>query len=379
MKIVLAPNAFKGSLDSTSAAAVMGQGVRAVVPDCETVEKPIADGGDGLFDVLGQVMGGDKIAVQVTGPLFETVTAEYLYVPAEKTAIVEMARASGLALLAPAERNPMAATTLGTGELARHAIERGAEKVVVGIGGSATNDGGMGFAAAFGAKFLDSRGRELEPVGGNLGRVARIDLSPVPDAARAAVFDAVCDVDNPLCGERGAAAVFGPQKGATPEMAKELDAGLANLAACIRDGLGKDVLDLPGAGAAGGLGAGLKAFFDAALRPGVEVVMDLVHLDEALSGADLVFTAEGAIDFQTAFGKGPAGVASRARKAGIPCIAVAGSVADGIDNLIAIGMNAAFSLCPGPIALEKAIADAPGLLRNATAMAFRAFLAGRGY
>ncbi|MDR1612278.1 MAG: glycerate kinase [Planctomycetota bacterium] len=377
MKVVVAPNALKGSLASVQAAKAMAAGVLGVLPGCEVVQKPVADGGDGLIDVLGEVMGGERTKTGVADPLGQRVEAEYLYLPAEKTAIIEMARASGLALLAPGELDPLKTSSVGTGELARHAIERGAKKLIVGIGGSAANDGGMGFAAALGAKFLDRDGRELDPTGGNLSRVVRIDPSGIPESVRGVAIEAMCDVDNPLCGERGAAVVYGPQKGATPEMVGRLDAGLGNLARRIRENLGKEVRDLPGAGAAGGLGAGLYAFFAATLRPGVDVVMDLVRLDEALAGADLAFTAEGAIDCQTAFGKGPAGVAGRAKKAGVPCIALAGLVAPNIDNLFAIGLDAAFSLCPGPMPLEKAMTDAPSLLKNAAAMVFRTFLAGR--
>lgn len=376
MKVVLAPNAFKDSLTAAEAAAAMRRGVASVDPGIETAEVPIADGGDGLFDVFNKVFGGERIGAEVAGPRFEPMTAEYLYLPERRTAVVEMARASGLALLRPEERNPNETTTLGTGQLTRLAAAKGARHIVIGIGGSATNDGGMGFASALGIKFLDAAGRELRPTGANLGLVAKIDASGMDPAFAGVTVEAVCDVDNPLCGPRGAAHVFGPQKGADPEMVEALDKGLENLAKRMREDLGKDVRDLPGAGAAGGLGAGLAAFVSARLRPGVDVVLDMVGIDAALAGADLAFTAEGRIDFQTAFGKGPAGVAARAKKAGVPCLAIAGSISGDIGNLHALGLDAAFSLCPGPMPLEEAIGNAGDLLASATAQALRAFLAG---
>jgi glycerate kinase len=342
------------------------------------LEKPIADGGDGLLEIIREVMGGEERSLEVTGPNFSPVTCSYLYLPEKATAVVEMARASGLALLPPEERNPTLTTSRGTGEVARQAIAAGARHLVIGLGGSATTDAGCGFAAAFGVRFLDRQGVELSPIGGNLGKIARIELGELRQLCQDITFEAICDVDNPLLGERGAAAVFGPQKGATPLQVDELEKGLAHWAGLVVEELGVSVASLPGAGAAGGLGAGLAAFFSARLRPGVEVVLDLVGLDAALRGADLVFTGEGRLDGQTAGGKGPAGVVKRAALAGVPCIAIAGEVTGDLAELRRLGLSAAFSLCSGPISLQVAKEQAENLLARATREAFLAFLAGRG-
>jgi glycerate kinase len=250
-------------------------------------------------------------------------------------------------------------------------------RLVIGIGGSATNDGGIGMAAALGARFLDKNDNPVEPVGGVLATIERIDLDGLDPRLNGLRVEAICDVDNPLLGERGAARVYAPQKGATPEQVRALEAGLAHLAAVIERDLGLDVRELPGAGAAGGLGAGLKAFLNAKLRRGVDLVLDLVGLDQHLRGADLVLTAEGQIDFQTAFGKAPAGVAERARAVGVPCLAIAGSVGGGLEALHERGIDAVFSLCPGPVSLEQAMAAGGDYLAVAAEQAVRAFLASR--
>jgi len=286
---------------------------------------------------------------------------------------VEMAVASGLALLTPQQRNPSLTTTYGTGELIRAALDLGVRHIVVGIGGSATNDGGIGMATALGMRFLDVAGKPVAPVGGALGQIHRIDASGLDPRLARLRCEAICDVDNPLLGARGAAHVYGPQKGASPAQVEELDAGLAHLADVIAADLGLDVRDLPGAGAAGGLGAGLHAFLGAELRRGVDLVLDLVGLDAHLTGADLVITAEGQIDFQTAFGKAPAGVAQRARLQGIPCMAIAGGIGERITDLHHIGIDAVFSLCHGPMTLKQAMEDGPSLLQAATEQVVRCF------
>ena len=377
MKIVVAPNAFKDSLTATEAANAISRGIKSVLPDALTVHVPIADGGDGLFTVFHSVFGGEIVTVTVSGPLGELREAQYLFIPESGTAVIEMARASGLALLKPGQRNARATTTLGTGELALDAIARGARHVIVGIGGSATNDGGIGFATAIGVGFLDEFGKAVRPIGEELGTIRKIDVSGRKFDPGEIAFEAVCDVDNPLCGPRGAAVVYGPQKGASPGDVTFLDAGLANLAERVKEDLGVDFADKAGAGAAGGLGFGLAVFAGASLRPGVEVVLDMVGIDKALEGADLAITAEGRIDFQTAFGKGPAGVGGRARRGNVPCFALAGGVAGDVSNLHEIGIDACFSLCPGPITLEEAMRNGGDLLAAAAAQAFRAFLAGR--
>jgi glycerate kinase len=376
MKIVIAPNAFKGSLTGRQAAQAMAEGVRRVVPDATIVEVPVADGGDGLVDVALDALGGEARSVRVTGPDGMAVDAVFCHVPRMRFAAIEMALASGLALLPENRRSAMTTTSRGTGELIRAAIDLGVTRIAVGLGGSATNDGGIGMATALGIRFLDDRGREVEPIGANLAHIRHIDATRRPARIADIRFEAVCDVDNPLCGVRGAARVYGPQKGATPAQIAMLEAGLANLAAVIECDLGVDVVDVPGSGAAGGLGAGMLAFLGADLRRGVDVVLDLVRLDDKLAGAALVVTGEGQIDSQTASGKAPAGVGAAARARGIRCIAVAGRVGDGLDALHAIGIDAVFTLCPGPITLAEAMADGARYLAAATEQAVRCFMAG---
>jgi glycerate 2-kinase len=376
MKIVVAPNALKGSCTASAAAAALATGVARALPDAELVQVPVADGGDGLVDVISQALRGESRPYRVTGPGFAPVDAELTWIAAQRTAVLEMALASGLALLAEADRDPAATTTLGTGELMRHALALGAEKLVVGIGGSATNDGGIGMAAALGYRFLDRAGEPIVPVGGNLSLIDRIDFAGV-DARLAAVrVEAICDVDNPLTGPAGASAIYAPQKGATPEQVALLDVGLAHLAEVIQRDLDVDCRDIPGAGAAGGLGAGLMAFCGAELRPGAEVVLELVELDRHLTGADLVLTAEGRIDGQTRFGKAPGAVAAHAARLGVPCIAIAGSIGEDAAALHDAGILAIFSLCPGPITLTQAQNDVHELLARAAEQAVRAFCAG---
>jgi glycerate kinase len=377
MKVVLAPNAFKGCLTATEAARAMASGTRRAMPAADTVQVPVADGGDGLVDVSIEALSGVPCRLTVTGPRFDPVEATYCYVESQDLATIEMALASGLALLPPDRRDPMQTTTKGTGELIAAALDKGVGRIGVGIGGSATNDGGIGMAAALGIRFLDENGAAVEPVGAELNRIRRIDMSGRDPRVTRVRFEAVCDVDNLLCGPNGASQVYGPQKGATPEQVRILDEGLANLADVIQHELGADVRDLPGAGAAGGLGAGLYAFLGAELRRGVDLVLDLVGLADKLAGADLVLTGEGQIDFQTVFGKAPAGVARAARAAGVPCIAIAGSVGDDLGDLHSVGLDAVFSLTPGPLTLKQSIADAAALIEKSTEQALRCFLAGR--
>ena len=378
MKLVAAPNALKGSCSASAAAAALAAGARRAAPGAEVVEVPVADGGDGLLEVAVQVLGAERVPVAVTGPRFTPLAAEFGWLPRARTAIVELALASGLARLPPAQRDPCATTSLGTGELMRRALDLGAETLIVGLGGSATNDGGIGMAQALGYRLLDASGAPVEPVGGALARIARIDPAGVdPRLARVRV-EAVCDVDNPLLGARGAAAVYGPQKGAGAGAIARLDAGLARLAAVLERDLGVAVAEVPGAGAAGGLGAGLLAFCEAALRPGAEVVLDLIGFDRHLDGADLVLTAEGRIDAQSGSGKAPGAVAARARRRALPCIAIAGGLDDEARSALhALGFDALFSLCCEPMTLAEAERRSEELLAAAAEQAVRAFLAGR--
>ena len=366
MRIVIAPNAFKGSLSALQAATAIGEGIRNAVPDAELVLVPIADGGDGTVDALVAATLGERRRLRVRGPLGDPVDAEYGLIDGGSTAVIEMAKAAGLALVLKDKRDPRITTTYGVGELLQQAFDAGARHFVVGIGGSATNDGGAGMAQALGYHLLDERGLELPPGGLALKRLARIHVGGVHATWKQAEVEVACDVTNPLTGPRGASAVYGPQKGATPEMVAELDAALHHFAEIIRRDLEVDVEPLPGAGAAGGLGAGLVAFLGARLGPGAEMVMEALHLDERLTGAQLVITGEGRIDSQTArFGKGPAAVAHHAKNAGIPVVAIGGSIADETElRLLFDGLEATVV---EPSALEDAIAQArPQLVRAAT-------------
>lgn len=375
MKIVLAPNALKGSLSASAAASAMERGIRRILPEAEVVSIPVADGGDGLTDVFLHALHGTEVQRTVTGPLWSDVESSFCLVPERKMAAIEMATASGLALLSPESRNPTLTTTYGTGQLIAEALRMGAREITIGIGGSATNDGGTGMAAALGIRFLDAQGSEVKPIGGNLTRIRQIDASRLLPEVAEATIEAACDVDNPLVGSRGATRVYGPQKGATAEQIEELEAGLENLAACIQACYGIDTRNLPGAGAAGGLGAGLLAFLGAKLRRGIDLVFAAVQLEERMRGASLVFTAEGQIDYQTRFGKAPAGVAELAKKQGIPCIAIAGSVGKGIEELHETGISAVFTLCPGPISLQDAMNNGAEYIEQVAAQSLRLFLA----
>jgi len=371
MKVVLAPNALKESLSAAQAAAAMAEGVRRVLPDAETVALPIADGGDGLVEVAREAMGGRLESVTVPGPLGEPVQANFCLVSDRRLAVVEMAVASGLALVPPDQRNPLNTSTRGTGALIAAALDHGIEHLVVGIGGSATNEGGIGMACALGAQFLNAAGTPVEPIGANLTEIRTVDISNLDPRIRDLRIEVVCDVDNPLLGPKGASAVYGPQKGADAAMIETLDAGLANLADVVARDLGIDVRDEPGTGAAGGLGMGLRAFLGATLKPGAELVLDLVHFDAALEGAALVLTAEGRVDASTAHAKAPAAAARRAQTRGIPCLCLAGSRAEDLSAVHAAGIDAVFPLVRGPMTLEAAMAEAGPLMADAVEQIMR--------
>ena len=374
LKIVVAPDSFKECLAADEAAAAMARGVRAALPDAEVVCVPMADGGEGTVRALVAATGGTLLRTTVTGPLGEPVEAEFGVLGDGKTAAIEMAAASGLPLVPPDRRDPTRTTTFGTGQLIAAALDLGVEHLVVGIGGSATVDGGVGMAQALGGRFLAASGDGLGWGGGQLGRLARIDLSRLDGRLRGIRCEVACDVTNPLVGSQGAAAVYGPQKGATPEMVEQLDANLAHLADAIERDLGKDVRDVPGAGAAGGLGAGLMAFLGAELRPGVETVIRTVGLEAKLLGADLVLVGEGQMDEQTAYGKVPVGVARVARELGIPVVAVVGSLGRGFEAVHREGIAACFSIMDRPMTLLEAIERAPGLLAGAAEQVMRLFV-----
>ena len=372
MKILIAPNAFKECLSAGEAARAMEEGVREIFPVADCVLCPIADGGDGTLDAIVTATGGRKIQVKVKDPLGRPHKATMGLLGGGNGMVIEMAEASGLRLIEPEERNPMIATTRGTGELMHVAINRGVRYIILGIGGSATVDGGTGMARALGYRFLDRRGEEIAEGGASLEQLERIDASGKnPGLVTTRVLIA-SDVTNLLLGEHGAARVYGPQKGATAEMVERLEAGLAHLAEVIERDLGLDVRTLPGAGAAGGLGAGLIAFAGAEMRPGVELVLEEIGFDEKIEGADLVLTGEGAVDRQTAFGKGPAGVARAAQERGVPVYCLAGRVEPGAEQeLQKIGIERTLCINPPDSSREESLREAYSRLSLATANLLR--------
>jgi glycerate kinase len=377
MLVVIAPDKFKGSLTALEAAEAMARGVLAAAPGATVDRVPMADGGEGIVDALVAATTGSYREERVTGPLGETVVARFGLLGDGRTAVVEMAAASGLVMVPPEKRDPLITTTRGTGELLLAAIGAGAKRVIVGIGGSATNDGGAGLGQALGFQLLDSEGRELPPGGGGLSRLARIEAATRRRALDAVEIAVACDVTNPLCGQDGASAVYGPQKGATPAMVAALDRNLAHFAEIVERDLGLTIKHLPGSGAAGGLGGGLVAFAGGKLEPGIKLVIDAVNLADRLKDADLCLTGEGAIDAQSAFGKTAVGVGRLARSLGCPTLALAGTIGQGAEAVIEHGVDAYFSICPSPIALDEAITSASRLLACATEQAVRAFLASR--
>ena len=374
MKIVIAPQSFKGSLSAQEVAQAMARGVKRVMADAETIMLPMADGGEGTVEALVFSTHGRIITTEVTGPLGQRVTAQWGILGDGVSAVVEMAAASGITLVPPEKLNPLVATTYGTGELIRAALHADCRRIIIGIGGSATNDGGAGTAQALGAKLLDEKGDELPWGGAALVRLRRIDVSGLDPRLAEFQVIAACDVNNPLCGEQGASRVYAPQKGATEEMCQQLDEALANYAEVIKRDLGTDVTDIPGAGAAGGLGAGLVAFLGAKLISGVEIVSEAVGLANHLKGAGLVFTGEGRIDAQTLFGKTVTGVAAKAKEFRIPVVAIAGEVIGDYQEFYRHGIDTALSIASGPISLEKSMANAERLIADAAERALRLIL-----
>ena len=371
MKIVVAPDSFKGSLSALQAAEAIEQGMGKVFPDANIKKIPMADGGEGTAQSLVDATGGQLLVERVADPLGNEIEAEYGILGDRTTAVIEMAAASGLTLVPIDRRDPYVTTTYGTGQLIKAALNRGCRKLIIGIGGSATNDGGAGMADALGAKLLTSNGKSISPGGWGLGALDTINLSDLDSRLGATATVVACDVDNPLTGANGAAHVYGPQKGATPEMIETLDANLARFASIVKRDMGKSVADIPGSGAAGGLGAGLIAFLNAELKSGVEIMIDAVQLEKQLEGASLVVTGEGEINFQTVFGKTPVGVAKIAKKLGIPVIAIAGSIADGADEVHNAGIDAMIDIVPTPMPLEIAVRNAFDLTVEAATRAAR--------
>lgn len=366
MKIVIAPDSYKESLTAIEVATEIEAGFREIFPQAKYVKLPMADGGEGTVAALVAATGGSLVAQEVTGPLGEPIEAYYGLTGDGKTAVIEMAAACGLALVAPQLRNPLKSTTYGVGELIKGALDAGISHLIIGIGGSATNDGGAGMLQALGANLLDHGGHEIGFGGGALVDLDRIDISNLDSRLKRCRMETACDVDNPLTGPKGASAVFGPQKGATPEMVAQLDDNLAHFAALIDRDLGVQVDNLPGAGAAGGMGAALRAFCGSVLRPGIDIVMETVGLEGAVQGADLVITGEGRIDSQTIHGKAPIGVARVAKRFGKPVIAIAGSLSPDVNVVYEYGIDAVFSVLSQVGTAEEAFLSAAANVRSAS-------------
>lgn len=376
LRILVAPQSFKGSLDAVGVASAIARGLRRVWPDAVVDELPLADGGEGTVRALVRSTGGVLRQAMVHDPLGREIGAEWGLLGDGTTAVVEMAAASGLPLLLESERDPRVTSTRGTGELILEAAQSGAHRIVIGIGGSATNDGGAGMARAFGYRFLDDTGRDLAEGGAALARLHHLEGQTDPRLVRPAI-EVACDVTNPLLGQRGASAVYGPQKGATPEMVNELDAALTRFADVVEGSIGRPVRDVPGAGAAGGLGAGLLAFLDARLRSGAEIVLEAARFSERVRAADLVITGEGRVDSQSAYGKLTQAVAEAARRADVPVVAIAGGTADGYEGLYEAGLGALEVITDRPMTLGDAMAQAETLIETAAERLARSIAVGR--
>lgn len=353
-KIVVASDSFKGSLTSLEVAGSAEQGIHEVFPECEVVKVNVADGGEGTMDALRSTLGGQWVTVAAADPLGRPRNVSYVVLSDGKTAVIEMSAASGLPLLEQQERNPMLTSTFGTGQMIADALSRGCRRFLVGIGGSATNDAGMGMLEALGFRFMGKDGNTLPGRGESMSEVVDIDMSHVPPEVNESEFIIACDVDSPFCGPRGAAYVFSPQKGADPQMVAELDAGMKHLAEVIARVTGKDVKDVPGAGAAGGLGGGFLAFLNARLERGIEMVLDAIAFDDIIRGADLVITGEGRVDSQTLTGKTPFGIMKRAQKQNIRTVAIGGSVMLGDEDDVS-GFDSIWPVTPVGMPLEEAM------------------------
>jgi len=364
MKIVIAPDSYKDALSAREAAVAIAAGCDRVLPQAQLVQCPMGDGGEGTLDALLAATGAERRVTEVHDALGRPIDASWGWHAASATAYVELAEASGLQALADAERSALYSTTLGVGELIRDALDAGATRLILTLGGSATNDAGAGMLVALGARLLDAEGQPLPPGGAALARLTELDLSGLDPRLVALKVDTAVDVDNPLLGERGASAIFGPQKGATPADVTQLDAALAHFADHVASALGKDHRALPGAGAAGGMGFAAAAFLGARLQPGIELVMDQVDFDRLLEDADLVITGEGQLDGQSLAGKTPVGIARRARRHGVPTLALAGRLGDGWQAVHDEGIEAAFALADGPLALPQALERTAELLAD---------------
>lgn len=372
MKVVIAIDSLKGSLSSMEAGTAIKDGILAAKPDAEVIVKPLADGGEGTTDALIEGMNGERIDLTVTGPMNTPVDAYYGYLKDTNTAVMEMASAAGITLVPDSEKNPLLATSYGVGEMINDAIQRGCRNFIIGIGGSVTNDGGIGMLKALGVRFLDENGEDAGEGGQALAKVARIDVSGMNPLLKECHIQVACDVNNPLCGENGSTYVYGPQKGVTEDMKKTLDEAMAHFARVTSETLENDYMNTPGAGAAGGLGYAFLAYTGAALTPGIELILDAVGLEEELSGADVVVTGEGRLDFQTAMGKAPVGVARLAKKYNAKVIAFAGSVTKEATACNKEGIDAFFPILRSVCTLAEAM-DPVAARNNMTATVEQVF------
>lgn len=363
MKIIIASDSYKGSCSTLEVADAVEKGIRRVYQDAKIVKIPVADGGEGTVDALVLGMNGKYEQVEVLDPLGRTIYAKYGILN-DSIAVIEMAAASGLPLVSEEERNPMLTTTYGTGQLIQAAMEKGCRKILVGIGGSATNDGGVGMAQALGVSFKDKEEKEIGYGGGELDKIKKIDLTNINSLLKETEIIVMSDVTNPLCGGNGASYVYGPQKGADLEMIENLDNNLRHYAQVVKSNLGKDIINIPGAGAAGGLGAGLIAFCNARLCSGIEKVLDITQIDSHLQDANLVITGEGQIDSQSIYGKVPVGVAKRAQKYNVPVIAIVGSIGEGASAVYEHGVNAFMDIISKPMSLQESMENALYLIKQ---------------
>jgi glycerate 2-kinase len=377
VKVILAPDSYKDALPAREAVRAMAEGLQQALVDARLDECPMGDGGEGTLDALLAATGAERLEQMVQDPLGRPCRAVWGWQPATRTAYIELAEASGLQRLAPVERTALDSTTYGVGELIRAALDRGAQHLLLMLGGSATNDAGAGMLQALGARLLDAQGQSLPPGGAALSRLARLELDDLDPRLASLSVETAVDVDNPLLGPRGASAIFGPQKGATPEEVARLDAALAHFADCAAGVIGEDHRELAGAGAAGGMGFAARAFLQAELRPGIELVMAQVGFDARLADADLVITGEGQLDGQSLAGKTPIGIARRAREHGVPVVVLAGRLGEGWQAAHDEGVTAAFALADGPMRLEEALARCAELLTARAESVARLYRAGR--
>jgi len=377
MKIVIAPDSYKGSISALNVARSVENGIKKVLPNAECIIVPTADGGDGTLETLVEGSDGEIRSSRVTGPLGEKRNANWGALGDGNTAVIEMALTSGLALVPDNRLDPLNATTFGLGEIITDALENNFRKFIIGIGGSATNDGGAGMIQALGARLLDSNGEDLPQGGASLINLDHIDISKLDPRAKASDFLIACDVNNPLCGPEGASAIYGPQKGATTRMVKQLDSALSHYAKIIHRDLGVNIDSIPGSGAAGGLGGGFVGFLKGKLLPGVDIVLDFIDLNYHLKDADLVITGEGATDRSTIYNKAPIGIANRAEKLGIPVISISGALNEGFEEVHQHGINASFSIINSPMTLREATRNAPELISSVSEEIIRTLKLGK--